>query len=145
MYFISVTRLKLRSVRFLPSFLLHALRTRNQVSEAPGFQSGSLLADRSWTFWTMTMWDSQESMRRYVTTAPHRLAMPHILDWCDEASVVHWDQPGDALPPWPEADRRMRENGRPSEVLHPSPQHETSSYRPPRVAAAGKIAPKRPK
>jgi hypothetical protein len=54
MSFIGVTRLKVRSVRFLPSFVVHALRTRRQVREAPGFQGGSLLADRSWTFWTMT-------------------------------------------------------------------------------------------
>jgi heme-degrading monooxygenase HmoA len=145
MSFIGVTRLRVRSIRFLPPFTMHFLRTRRQVRKAPGFQGGSLLADRSWTFWTMTAWDSQESMRRYMTTAPHRATMPYLLDWCDEASVVHWNQPEAALPSWLEADKRMRENGRASKVRNPSPEHATLSYQPPRVTAAGKIAPKRPK
>jgi heme-degrading monooxygenase HmoA len=139
MPFISITRLRIRSIRFLPAFALDFLRTRNQVKRAPGFQSGSLLADRRWTFWTMTAWNSQQSMRNYMTTGPHRTAMPHLLDWCDEASVVHWDQPEDALPSWNDADKRMRETGRPSKVRHPSAQHATLAYREPRVTIAGPI------
>ena len=141
MPFISVTRLRIRSIRFLPAFALIFIRTRRQVASAPGFKAGSLLADRGWTFWTLTVWDSQESMRRYMTSGPHRTAMPRFLDWCDEASVVHWTQADDALPSWPEADRRMRENGRPSKVRNPSPRHADLSYRPPRTLLAGPIQP----
>ena len=83
---IGVTRLRVRSVRFLPAFAVHFLRTRSQVRQAAGFRGGSVLPDRHWTFWTMTAWDSQESMRRYMTTPPHRTTMPYLLDWCDEAS-----------------------------------------------------------
>jgi heme-degrading monooxygenase HmoA len=140
---IGVTRLRVRSVRFLPAFAVHFLRTRSQVRQAPGFRGGSVLPDRHWTFWTMTAWDSQESMRRYMTTPPHRTTMPYLLDWCDEASVVHWDLPEDALPSWHEAHRRMCENGRASKVRNPSPQHATLSYPPPRVAAATILAPRR--
>ncbi len=143
MPFISVTRLRIRSVRFLPSFVMDFLRTRRQVRNAPGFQAGSLLADRAWTFWTMTAWDSQESMRRYMTTGPHKATMPHLLDWCDEASVVHGNQPEEALPSWIEADKRMRASGRASKVRNPSPQHATLSYRTPRTAKAGPISPAR--
>lgn len=139
MPFISLTRLRVRSVRFLPAFALDFLRTRNQVKKAPGFQHGSLLADRSWTFWTMTAWDNQQSMRNYMTTGPHRTAMPHLLDWCDEASVAHWEQLEDELPSWTEADKRMRETGRASKVRHPSPQHASLSFRQARVMLAGPI------
>ena len=139
MSFVSVTRLRVRSIRFLPFFAMRAIRTRKQASEAPGFHSGSLLADRDWTFWTMTMWDSQESMRFYMTAAAHRTAMPYLMDWCDEASVVHWDEPGEVLPTWVEAERRMRESGRASKVRNPSPQHATLTFRPARIAAGVKI------
>lgn len=98
MPFVSITRLRVRSFRFLPSFILHTLRSLRQVKEAAGFRGGSLLADRKWTFWTMTAWDSHDSMRAYMMNGSHRVAMPRLLDWCDEASVVHWDQPQDALP-----------------------------------------------
>ena len=110
MPFISITRLRVRSVRFLPAFALYTYRSLRQVQASAGFQNGSLLADRSWTFWTMTAWDSQESMRGYMTAGAHRIAMPRLMDWCDEASVVHWDQPQTDLPSWTEADERMRKD-----------------------------------
>jgi heme-degrading monooxygenase HmoA len=133
MMFVSLTRLRIRSFRFVPRFALHTFRSLRQVKMAPGFQRGALLVDRSWTFWTMTAWDTQESMRRYMTAGSHKAAMPHLLHWCDEASVAHWEQPETALPSWTEADKRMREDGRASKVLNPSPQHATLSYRTPRT------------
>lgn len=139
MSFVSLTRLRIRSIRFLPMFAVHAIRSRAQVAKAPGFQTGALLPDRSFTFWTMTAWNSQEDMGRYMTSGSHKQAMPHLMHWCDEASVAHWSQPESALPSWAEADRRMRESGRPSKVNHPSPRHADLSYRPPRVVPGAPI------
>jgi hypothetical protein len=139
MFFVSLTRLRIRSIRFLPRFILHTMGTLRQIRKAPGFQQGALLPDRGWTFWTLTAWDSQESMRRYMTSGPHKAAMPHLLDWCDEASVAHWDQPDATLPSWEEADRRMRAEGRPSKVRHPSPWHASLSYRAPRTTGGAPI------
>ncbi len=141
MSFISVTRLRLRSVRYLPGFVLHTFGSLRQVRKAPGFRGGSLLPDRRWAFWTMTAWDNRESMRRYMTTGSHRTAMPRLLDWCDEASVVHWEQPEDAIPTWAWADKQMRETGRASKVHNPSSQHVTLTYRTPRTFGAGPIRP----
>lgn len=139
MTFISLTRLRIRSIRFVPLFAIHALRAFNQVKKAPGFQDGALLTDRSWTFWTMTAWDSQESMLAFMTTGAHKQAMPRLLHWCDEASVAHWIQAETALPSWIAADQRMRESGRISKVLHPSRQHASLSYRAPRTTASERI------
>ena len=139
MVFVSLTRLRIRSIRFVPGFAVHTLRSLRQIKKSPGFHDGALLADRSWTFWTMTAWDSQESMRAYMTSGAHKTAMPHLLHWCDEASVAHWTQPEITLPSWIEADRRMREQGRISKVLHPSSQHASLNYRTPRTTAGGPI------
>lgn len=141
MPFISVTRLRIRSIRFVPFFALDILRTRRQVQNAPGFQGGSLLAHWAWTFWTMTAWDSHESMKRYMTTGAHRTAMPHLLDWCDEASVVHWEQPEETLPSWTEAGNRMRQAGRPSKVRNPSPRHASLGFRVPGPVNGSPIRP----
>ena len=141
MPFVSITRLRIRSVRFLPAFAIHTLRTLRQVKSAPGFRGGSLLPDRRWAFWTMTAWDDQASMRAYMTDGPHRTAMPFLLQWCDEASVVHWDQADGPLPSWTEADRRMREEGRPSKLRHPSPCHADLGFPKPRITATGAITP----
>jgi hypothetical protein len=141
MTFISLTRLRVRSIRFLPLFAFHTFRSLSQVRKAGGFQGGSLLTDRSWTFWTMTAWDSEESMRAYRNSSSHKMAMPRLLHWCDEASVAHWVQAETGLPSWTEADKRMRESGRASKVLNPSPQHATLSYTPPRTTLSGPIQP----
>ena len=66
MPFVSVTRLQVRSVRFLPSFVIHTLRSVRQVKEAQGLRDGALLIDRHWTFWTMTSWDNQNNVRSYM-------------------------------------------------------------------------------
>lgn len=145
MPFISLTRLRLRSLRFVPAFALHAWRSRQQVRSSPGYQRGETLMDRQWTFWTMTAWDSHEQMRHYMTTGDHKTAMPKLMHWCDEASVAHWDQPDAALPSWADADRRMRSTGRPSKVLHPSPNHAALQYREPRLTARGPIPPAPPR
>jgi heme-degrading monooxygenase HmoA len=141
MCFVSVTRLRVRSARFMPFFALHTLGSLKQVKRAQGFRGGSLLPDRRWTFWTMTAWDSHDNMRQFMLNGPHRAAMPHLLDWCDEASVVHWEQPEDALPSWEEADKRMRESGRASKVRFPSPQHASLTYAAPRLTRAAPIQP----
>jgi len=88
-----------------------------------------VLTDRDWTFWTMTAWESNETMRAFMNSGAHKKAMPRLLNWCDEASVAHWTQPDAALPSWEEADRRMRETGRSSKVFHPSPHHADLTYR----------------
>ena len=143
MPFISITRLRIRSIRFLPSFAIYTLRSISQVKRSPGFQGGNLLPDRSWTFWTMTAWDSEQSMRSYMTSGDHKSAMPKLLDWCDEASVVHWNQQETGLPTWREADTRMRADGRVSKVRNPSPDHASLNFRAPRERGGGPINPAR--
>lgn len=135
--------------------MVDLFRTRRQLRHARGFQGGSLLADRAWAFWTMTAWDSQDSMRHYMRTGPHKVSMPHLLEWCDEASVVHWDQPGgdepgghqpgETLPSWTEADRRMRQDGRPSKVRNPGPRHADLTFPAPRTVTARPVWPVRPR
>ncbi|AWN36696.1 DUF3291 domain-containing protein [Methylobacterium radiodurans] len=139
---VSVTRLRIRALRFLPAFAVHAVRTARQVRSAPGFRGGAVLNDRDWTFWTLTAWDGAESMRTYMGSGAHRAAMPRLSHWCDEASTVHWN--ADDLPGWAEADKRMRDEGRASRVRHPSLRHETLSYRPPRLSGSAPLAPTRP-
>lgn len=139
MPFVSLTRLRVRSIRFLPGFALYTFRSLRQVRKASGYLGGGVLADRSWTFWTMTSWNDQQSMRGYMLSGAHRAAMPKLLDWCDEASVAHWEQPEDTLPSWTEADQRMRSSGRTSKVRHPSPHHATLAYKAPRVTTGKEV------
>ena len=141
MIFVSVTRLRIRALRFIPGFAFHTLQTRTQVQRAAGFLGGSLLPDRDRAFWTMTLWRDEAHMRRYMVAGAHLKAMPKLMDWCDEASVVHWSQEGERLPDWREADRRMRAEGRPSKLRHPSAGHPRLDYREPRTERAVPLRP----
>jgi heme-degrading monooxygenase HmoA len=141
MIFVSLTRLRVRSIRFLPFFGIYTMRALSQVKRAPGFLHGALLPDRRWTFWTLTAWDRQESMRAYMNSGSHKAAMPHLLHWCDEASVAHWTPTETALPTWIEAHARMVETGRASKVRNPSPHHASLSFPAPRTTGGATIRP----
>ena len=143
MPFVSVTRLRVRALRFLPAFFMRAIHTQRQVARSAGFQEGALLMDAKWTFWTLTLWDDQAAMRAYMTGGAHRAAMPKLIDWCDEASVAHWEQPERTLPAWPAVVDRMRHEGRPSKVRHPGPDHAAMTFAQPRGWSGTAIRPKR--
>jgi hypothetical protein len=120
MVFISITRLRIRSIFYLPQFVWHTLKSRRQAQRSSGFLGGRLMPDRGNTFWTVTAWKDEAAMRAYRGSNAHMKAMPRLLDWCDEASVAHWEQPGAELPDWAEAHRHMVAGGRMSKVNHPS-------------------------
>ncbi|WP_204259606.1 antibiotic biosynthesis monooxygenase family protein [Lichenicola cladoniae] len=80
MTFVSVTRLRIRSARFMPRFALYALNSLRQCKQAHGFLECSLLQDRKLTFWTMTLWRDQAAMRAYMTGGAHLRAMPKLQE-----------------------------------------------------------------
>jgi hypothetical protein len=130
---ISITRLRVRSWRFLPSFFVYTLRSAKQARRAGGNLTLDLLNDRQMTFWTMTTWSSEQAMKAFIVRGVHGQAMKKLLEWCDEAAVVHWTQDGTELPSWPEAHARMQRDGRRSKVNHPSPAHIAYQIPAPRV------------
>jgi hypothetical protein len=132
MIFVSITRLRVRSWRFMPSFAVYTLRSMRQARAAAGHLAIRLLAERRNTFWTATAWTSQAAMREFTLAGAHRQAMSKLAHWCDEAAVVNWDQEDARLPAWQEAWTRLRHEGHKSKVLYPSPAHLAQQFAPPR-------------
>ncbi|MGC1687183.1 MAG: antibiotic biosynthesis monooxygenase [Candidatus Acidiferrales bacterium] len=118
---ISVTRLRVRSVIYLPQFLWDTFKSMRQVERSAGFLGGRLLVNPGKVFWTMTVWKDEAAMSAYRGSGAHRTAMPKLLNWCDEAALVHWTQESSEIPDWREARQRMADGGRVSKVYHPSP------------------------
>jgi hypothetical protein len=125
---VSVTRLRIRKWRYLPSFVLWSLRSAQQARRAAGNMGVWLLSDRSNTFWTKTVWHDDAAMRAFRLSDPHKSAMPKLLEWCDEASLVRWSQADASPPSWDEAHRRLQLEGRPSKVNHPSDAHQALKF-----------------
>jgi hypothetical protein len=120
MALISVTRLRVRSFIYLPQFFWHTFRSIRQAERSSGFLGGKLLVNAKNVFWTVTAWKDQAAMNAYRTSGAHRGAMPKLLNWCNEAAVVHWTQESSEVPSWQEAHQRMAEEGKPSKVNYPS-------------------------
>ena len=129
----SVTRLRVRSLRYLPAFLWQTFRSQRQVVSAPGFSSGRLLVDAKRTFWTLTVWQDERAMKAFRGSGPHAKVMPRLVEWCDEASYAHWTPSGHSIPSWQEAYEHLIAEGRLSRVAHPSSSHDARQFAKPRL------------
>jgi len=94
--------------------------------------AGRLMLEAHLVFWTATVWESEAAMRAFRSSGAHMQAMPKLLDWCDEASYVHWEQDSAELPSWAEAHRRMVTEGKLSKVKNPSPAQAAKKFPEPR-------------
>ena len=117
---VAITRLRVRSFRYLPAFLLASLRSAREAKHAPGSLAVSVLSDADLAFWTRTLWSDERAMRAFMFAPAHRAVMPKLLQWCDEAAVAHWLQDSPEPPAWEEVHRRLQQQGRTSRVDHPS-------------------------
>lgn len=120
MVLVSVTRLRLRSNRYILPFIVDTILSFWQAKRASGHLKSTLRRAKHRTFWTLSVWEDEAAMRSYMRSGSHRKAMPKLQQWCDEASVVHWHQDGAELPSWKEAEQMMLDLGRFTPVAHPS-------------------------
>jgi heme-degrading monooxygenase HmoA len=128
MPFIAVTRLRVRDAAFRDEFLAASFECAAQAEGAPGHLDADYLADADDAFWTVTAWASEQAMRDYVRSAPHRDAMPRLRQWCDEATTVSWEQATALLPGWDDAHGRITTAGRVSRVDEPSEAHADRAF-----------------
>lgn len=120
MAIVAGTRLRLRSAWTFPRFLWGTLRSLFQARGAPGYLAGRLLRDADRAFWTVTVWRSEEEMRRYRNGGYHQGVMRRAVDWCDELVTAHWSQDGDELPGWDVITGKLRGEGRFMKLRRPS-------------------------
>jgi heme-degrading monooxygenase HmoA len=130
MYFVSLTRLRVRSIRFLPGFLRANEASVKMIKKLDGFIGGKELIDKSLTFWTITVWESEKAMKAFRNNEPHKYAMRRLPDWCDEGSYMHWLQEDLAIPSWVELHQKMVTEGKITKVRFPSPQQAGMNYPP---------------
>lgn len=128
---ISITRLRIRRLTFLPGFAVRTLLSQRQLRHSPGFIGGYTALGPRFTFWTVTIWQDIEAMRAFRRSGAHLKAMPKLLDWCDEAAVA--TVTGETLPDVSQATQNLIKEGRISKVRYPSPAHARGEVWPDRV------------
>jgi hypothetical protein len=131
---VSITRLRVRSLRYLPAFLLGSLRSAREAKNASGNLAVSVLSDAHLAFWTRTLWTDERAMRAFMLAPAHRAVMPKLLQWCDEAALTHWLQDSLDPPSWQEVHRRLQQEGRTSKVDHPTDGQLRFEIPPPKTA-----------
>ena len=108
-YVVTITRLPLRRHTRIPSVMRSTLRIVRQLARSDGLIGYSLKADLfAKTFWTVSVWRSEEALARFVRSDTHRTAMaaigPHMAGPVIETSTAR----GADLPPsWREVTRRL--------------------------------------
>ena len=128
MYFISATRLRLRSVFSLPAFLSTNNAALRQLVITPGFVAGKELVDKGLVFWTLSAWRTDADMKTFRNSAPHKKAMQRLPDWCREATYIHWLQEDATLPPWAAVCDRMITEGMATKVRNPTAHHASKTF-----------------
>lgn len=102
--------LPLNKWRALPKFMRYTYQIRRQLADSEGLIGYSLDANvPGREFWTLSVWQDEESLRRFVQRTPHSRVMMDLLADMGQTEFFRWDVDGYSIPPnWEEAKRRMR-------------------------------------
>ena len=130
MYFVSGTRLRLRSLWFLPAFMKSNNAVIKQLKISGGFAGGKELMDKGLVFWTLNIWEQETDMKVFRISEPHRKGMQKLPDWCNEATYAHWLQEDKEFPEWSFIYDKMIAEGKVSKVRNPSEKHVSKSFPP---------------
>ena len=128
MYFVSATRLRVKSFWHLLKFFSANEASLKELIKTNGFLGGKELVDKNLTFWTLTVWKSDADMKTFRNSVPHRKAMQNLPDWCDEASYIHWTQDTPTLPDWKSVYNTMIKDGKTTKVKNPSMNQINKNY-----------------
>ena len=103
-----VSRLVLRRFRDVPAFLGAALRLRSLFRQSPGAIRLSLQAvPMARTFWTLSTWESDESLNAYARHPLHVEVMRRFGPELTTSTFLTWTTPASELPAWPDARARV--------------------------------------
>ncbi len=110
-YVALLSELPLKRYRDLGRFIFYSLQIQGQLKRTPGVLGYSLMAHLlNKRFWTLSVWEGEADLRRFVNEIPHSRVMEALEDKMDQTHFVRWRIHGSEYPPrWQEAfERRGR-------------------------------------
>lgn len=99
-YLAMVSYFRLKGFGIVPKFLWNALRIEWQLLTSQGLlghSSGARL--RSLEFWSLTVWESEEALQRFVHAQPHIGIMRTMRVHVARSEFVRWQVVGSGIPP----------------------------------------------
>jgi hypothetical protein len=110
-YLALLSYLPLNKWRALPKFMRYTLQIRRQLAESEGLIGYSMDANvPSRRFWTLSVWEDEESLMRFVGRNPHGRVMTDLIPHMGQTQFVQWQVSGSEVPlNWEEAKNRMHD------------------------------------
>jgi heme-degrading monooxygenase HmoA len=110
-YLAMASSLPLKQYATIPRFLRFTAAIRGQLGRAPGLLGYSLQAEfRARRFWTLSVWEDEAALMRFVNEPPHERVMGMLATRMDPTKFARWMVTAAAVPPgWDDAKRRLRE------------------------------------
>ena len=107
--FVTITSLKLKSVWGFFKLSLNGLKISNQAKKEKGFVA---LKNTGFGYmhYTLTLWESEEDLKRFARSGAHKEAMKQSASLADEVRIYTF--PADELPNWREAKKLLSQQGR---------------------------------
>lgn len=120
------SRLQLGSARHLVRFLRGSAAINRQLRGASGRVDSKLRAELgSLTFWTLSVWESDEALRRFARSDPHATVVSNLRasKAMRAADFAFWTVDARSpLPTWDEVKRRVAKAVAQREAREPSVQ-----------------------
>jgi uncharacterized protein DUF3291 len=110
-YTAMVSFLPLNKFRALPKFIRYTFQIQRQLAGSEGLIGYSLYANVAGKeYWTLSVWEDAEALRRFVHRTPHGEIMRDLLPDMGQTKFVRWKAKGSSVPPdWGAAKERVRE------------------------------------
>ncbi|ELS32775.1 MULTISPECIES: hypothetical protein [Pseudanabaena] len=120
MFYLSMTRLKLKSPLYLIPFFIQNKKILNQLRASQGFVKGKILAAPNLSMWTVTLWSSEEDLRAFYLNGEHGETIEKINEWSSDSVRCHQLTESDAIPSWENIRLQLTKSGRFRDLTEPS-------------------------
>ncbi|UXX77767.1 hypothetical protein N7E81_10335 [Reichenbachiella carrageenanivorans] len=108
--YVSITRLKLKSIWLLPKFAKQSGRVAKQAQDSPGYIKVKLSNRWFRYFYTLTLWRSRADMQQFVIHGDHKVAMQEWSKFATEVKALGYET--EAAPKWKEVRKRIATEGK---------------------------------
>jgi hypothetical protein len=107
-YVALLSYLPLNKWRAMPKFMRYVYQIWRQLADSEGLIGYSLDANvPSREFWTLSVWEDEESLMRFVGTNPHGRVMTDLIPHMGQTKFIQWRVSGSDIPlNWEEARNR---------------------------------------
>lgn len=91
----------------LPAFFWHTIKSIYQSKKVEGLLHSSFEKEGWDTYWTLTIWETKNSMKEFRNKGNHLKAMRVSRSIADELETINWE--ADNKPSWEECKERLHQ------------------------------------